>query len=93
MIYDAIRSSPLVALAICAFSVTAEAGSGEAPGPAGTERMQHWAADHEALLDAKLAGLKAAVHHRLHLLHAHFRGVRAPPIRTAATASPGRGSA
>ena len=25
------------------------------------ERMQHWAADHEALLDAKLAGLKAGL--------------------------------
>jgi hypothetical protein len=27
----------------------------------GMERMQHWAADHEALLDAKLAGLKAGL--------------------------------
>jgi hypothetical protein len=25
------------------------------------ERMQHWAADHQALLDAKLAGLKAGL--------------------------------
>jgi hypothetical protein len=27
----------------------------------GTERMQRWAADHQALLDAKLAGLKAGL--------------------------------
>jgi hypothetical protein len=27
----------------------------------GMERMQHWAADHQALLDAKLAGLKAGL--------------------------------
>jgi hypothetical protein len=25
------------------------------------ERMQHWADDHEAMLDAKLAGLKAGL--------------------------------
>jgi hypothetical protein len=30
-------------------------------GPMGMERMQHWAADHQALLDAKLAGLKAGL--------------------------------
>jgi hypothetical protein len=30
-------------------------------GPMGMERMQHWAADHEVLLDAKLAGLKAGL--------------------------------
>ena len=29
--------------------------------PAGMERMQHWAADHEALLDANLAGMKAGL--------------------------------
>jgi len=29
--------------------------------PMGMERMQHWAADHQALLDAKLAGLKAGL--------------------------------
>src|SRR5208337_5390238 len=52
---------PFAALAICAFGVTAEAGSGGSPGPAGMERMQHWAADHEALLDAKLGGLKAGL--------------------------------
>jgi hypothetical protein len=30
-------------------------------GPMGMERMQHWATDHQALLDAKLAGLKAGL--------------------------------
>ena len=30
-------------------------------GPMGMERMQHWAADHQVLLDAKLAGLKAGL--------------------------------
>ena len=29
--------------------------------PMGMERMQHWAADHQVLLDAKLAGLKAGL--------------------------------
>ncbi len=31
------------------------------PGPPPAPWMQHWAADHEALLDAKLAGLKAGL--------------------------------
>src|SRR5208337_2745892 len=52
---------PLAALAVCAFSVTAEAGSSESTGPAGMERMQHWASDREAVLDARLAGLKAGL--------------------------------
>ena len=31
------------------------------PGPPPPPWMQHWAADHEAMLDAKLAGLKAGL--------------------------------
>ena len=51
----------LAALAICAFGVAGAAAQGEMSEPAGMERMQHWAADHEALLNAKLAGLKAGL--------------------------------
>jgi zinc resistance-associated protein len=51
----------LAALAVCAFGVTATTAAGESSSAAGMERMQHWAADHEALLDAGLAGLKAAL--------------------------------
>ena len=52
---------PLAALAVCVFAPAAQAASDESSGPMGMERMQHWAADHEALLDAKLAGLKAGL--------------------------------
>ncbi len=53
---------PLAALTTCAFMVAAAAAApGESSGPPGMERMQHWAADHEALLDARLAGLKAGL--------------------------------
>ena len=52
---------PLTALTVCVFALAAPAASDESPGPMGMERMQHWAADHEALLDAKLAGLKAGL--------------------------------
>lgn len=51
---------PLAALSIGAFAVAAAiAAPGELSGPPGMEQMQHRAADHEALLDARLAGLKA----------------------------------
>jgi hypothetical protein len=52
---------PLTALTVCVFALAAPAASDESSGPMGMERMQHWAADHEALLDAKLAGLKAGL--------------------------------
>jgi hypothetical protein len=52
---------PLTALTVCVFALAAPAASEESSGPMGMERMQHWAADHEALLDAKLAGLKAGL--------------------------------
>lgn len=51
----------LAALAICAFGVSATTAQAELSEPAGMDRMQHWAADHEALLDARLAGLKAVL--------------------------------
>jgi zinc resistance-associated protein len=48
------------ALAACAFAPAARAAEDESSGPA-MERMQHWADDHEAMLDAKLAGLRAGL--------------------------------
>src|SRR5579863_5741739 len=51
---------PFAALAALTFAPAAQAASDQASEPA-MERMQHWAADHEALLDAKLAGLKAGL--------------------------------
>ena len=53
--------APLAALAASAFALAASAAPGDQPEPAGMERMQHWAADHEALLDANLAGMKAGL--------------------------------
>jgi hypothetical protein len=51
--------TPLAALTLCTCSASAMAAPAESPKPWGMERMQHWAVDHEALLNAKLAGLKA----------------------------------
>ena len=48
------------ALAAWTFAPAAQAGSDESSHPA-MERMQNWAADHEAFLDARLAGLKAGL--------------------------------
>ena len=47
-------------LSTCALSANADP-TDQRSGPMGMERMQHWAADHQALLDAKLAGLKAGL--------------------------------
>jgi hypothetical protein len=52
---------PFAALAAWTFALAAQAAPDESSEPAAMERMQHWAADHEALLDAKLAGLKAGL--------------------------------
>jgi hypothetical protein len=51
----------LAALSISAsaFALTA-AAAGDQP-PSHAERMQHWAADRETMLDAKLAGMKAGL--------------------------------
>ena len=51
----------LAALIVCAFGIVGRAVPGESPEPMGIERMQHWAADHEALLNARLAGLRAGL--------------------------------
>jgi hypothetical protein len=51
----------LAAVAICAFGLAATAAPGDSPQSAGMERMQQWAADHQAMLDARLAGLKAGL--------------------------------
>jgi hypothetical protein len=51
---------PFAALAALTFAPAAQAASDQSSEPA-MERMQHWAADHEALLDAKLAGFKAGL--------------------------------
>jgi len=55
----------MTALAASLFAVTMVAGAlaqaNNAPEPPTTGRMQHWAVDHEALLDAKLGGLKAGL--------------------------------
>jgi hypothetical protein len=48
------------ALAASTFASAARAADDEASQPA-MERMQHWADDHEAMLDAKLAGLRAGL--------------------------------
>ena len=50
----------LIALAASGF-VLATIGAGSAQIDAPPRWMQHWAADHEALLDAKIAGLKAGL--------------------------------
>ena len=51
----------LAALVLSTFALSASADpSDERSGPMG-RRMQRWAADHQVLLDAKLAGLKAGL--------------------------------
>jgi hypothetical protein len=52
----------LAAAAISAFALTAASAQSDQPSkPTMAERMQHWSADRETLLDAKLAGVKAAL--------------------------------
>jgi hypothetical protein len=52
----------VLAVSTPAFTLTAAAAeSDRQSGAAMMERMQHWAADRETLLDAKLAGMKAAL--------------------------------
>ena len=51
---------PLTALAICASSF-AVAAPAEPPAPAAMAMEQHWSADHAAMLDASLAGLRAGL--------------------------------
>ena len=51
----------LIALAASAFVVGAAAGAAAQADNGPPPWMQHWAADHKALLDAKLGGLKAGL--------------------------------
>ena len=57
----------LCALTVVAFSVSsfaltaADAAGDQAAEAAHKERMQHWAADHETMMDARLGGMKAAL--------------------------------
>lgn len=51
----------LAALSLFALGAAADAVSGESPSPAKMERMPRWSADHEAMLNARLAGLKAGL--------------------------------
>jgi hypothetical protein len=48
------------ALSASGFALTAAAAEADQPSPR-AERLQHWAADHETVLDAKLAGMKAGL--------------------------------
>ena len=47
-----------LALSISAFDLTAAVAADD---QSHKERMQHWAADHEAMMDARLGGMKAAL--------------------------------
>lgn len=51
----------LAALSLCVPAVSVKAAPGDSMGSSGTERMQQWTADHAAMLDAGLAGLKAGL--------------------------------
>ncbi len=51
-----------LALSISAFDLTAAVAAGDQSAEAAhKERMQHWAADHEAMMEARLGGMKAAL--------------------------------
>ena len=51
-----------VAFSVSSFAVTAAIAAGDQSAEAAhKERMQHWAADHEAMMDARLGGMKAAL--------------------------------
>ena len=51
----------LTAFAASGLAIAAAVAQVTSPPPPEMHRMQQWAADHEALLDAKLAGLKAGL--------------------------------
>ena len=52
---------PLTALAACSLGWAAYAAPDASAPPSPMDRMQRWTQDHAALLDAKLAGLKAGL--------------------------------
>jgi hypothetical protein len=57
------RLATSLALALCVAlpAPIAANAAGDQPGAAGAERLQHWAADHQAMIDAKLGGMKEAL--------------------------------
>jgi LTXXQ motif family protein len=51
-----------VALSVSSFALTAAVAAGDQSAEtAPAERMQHWAADHQAMMDARLGGMKEAL--------------------------------
>jgi LTXXQ motif family protein len=50
-----------VAFSISAFDLTAAVAAKDQSSEARKERIQHWTADHEAMMDATLGGMKAAL--------------------------------
>jgi hypothetical protein len=51
-----------LALSVSAFAVTSAVAAGDQSAEAAhKEHMQHWAATHEAMIDARLGGMKAAL--------------------------------
>ena len=51
-----------VAVALSSFALTAAVATGDQSAEAAhEERMQHWAADHAAMMDARCGGMKAAL--------------------------------
>src|SRR5271166_6745554 len=51
-----------VAVSVSSFALTAAVAAGDQSAEAAhKERMQHWAADHEAMMDAGLGGMKAVL--------------------------------
>src|SRR5271155_6175598 len=52
----------VVAVSVSSFALTASVAAGDQSAEAAhKERMQHWAADHETMTDARLGGMKAAL--------------------------------
>jgi hypothetical protein len=50
-----------IALSVSAFALNAAVAAGDQPaGAASAEQIQHWAADHQAMMDARLGGMKEA---------------------------------
>ena len=58
------RLATTLALALCIAlpaPIAANAAGDQPAGAAGAERMQHWAADHQAMMDARLDDMKEAL--------------------------------
>jgi hypothetical protein len=50
-----------VAVSVSSFALPAAAAGNQSAEAAHKERMQHWAADHEAMMDARCGGMKTAL--------------------------------